>query len=186
MNRFSIINTPISGVKIIDRKYIGDSRGKISRIFCSEELEIAGWRKPISQINHSITQKKGSIRGLHYQKAPYAEMKLVTCVHGEIWDVALDLRKNSPTFLTWHAEKLSAKNCRALLIPEGCAHGFQTLTENCELLYLHSAPYTPEAEGGVHPTDPLINISWPIEIHEISTRDSQHMLLDNQFKGIDI
>ena len=185
MSRFSIIETPISGIKIIERKYIGDSRGQISRLFCANQLAAAGWQKTICQINHSITSKKGTVRGLHFQKNPYAEMKLVTCLKGEVWDVALDLRQNSPTFLSWYAEKLSADNCRALLIPEGCAHGFQTLTDDCELLYLHSAPYMPNAESGICPNDPLININWPIEIQEISVRDLQHPILDSQFKGID-
>lgn len=184
MMRFSILDTPIAGVKSIERKPISDSRGHFSRIFCASQLEVAGWYKPIFQINYSITNQKGTIRGLHFQRAPYAEMKLVTCTRGVIWDVAVDLRKNSPTFLSWYAEELSAQNCRSLLIPEGCAHGFQALTNDCELLYLHSAPYTPEAEGGITPNDPLINITWPIQIQEISAHDLQHPILDSQYKGI--
>jgi dTDP-4-dehydrorhamnose 3,5-epimerase len=121
---------------------------------------------------------------MHFQNAPHSEMKLVSCLQGEIWDVAVDLRKNSPTFLRWHAERLSAENCRALLIPEGFAHGFQTLTDDCELLYLHSAPYVREAEAGIRLNDPLINIHWPLEFFEISTRDAGHPLLNDQFKGI--
>jgi dTDP-4-dehydrorhamnose 3,5-epimerase len=186
MNRFSVLDTPISGVKSIERRYIGDNRGQFSRIFCASQLTAAGWHKPIFQINHSITNHKGTIRGLHFQRTPYAEMKLVTCTQGAIWDVAVDLRKNSPTFLNWYAEELSAQNCRSLLIPEGCAHGYQTLTDNCELLYLHSAPYSPEAEGGITPNDPLINITWPIQIQEISARDLQHPFLDSQYKGIEL
>jgi len=126
------------------------------------------------------------VRGLHFQHTPYAEMKLVSCLRGEVWDVAVDLRKNSPTFLRWHAEKLSLENCRALLIPEGFAHGFQTLTDDCELIYLHSAAYTQEAEAGVRPNDLYIGISWPLDLFEISKRDSEHLLINDQFTGIEL
>jgi dTDP-4-dehydrorhamnose 3,5-epimerase len=186
MSSFSIIDTPIAGLKIIERKPIVDSRGFLSRIFCNDQLEKAGWKKSIAQVNETVTIKRGAVRGMHYQKKPNAEMKLVSCLHGEIWDVALDLRHDSPTFLQWHAEKLSAENCRAFMIPEGFAHGFQTLSDSCQLLYLHTMPYMQIAEAGIRPTDPRINISWPLAIHEISARDASHPLLDNQFTGINV
>ena len=113
-------------------------------------------------------------------------MKLVSCLQGEILDVAVDLRKNSRTFLQWHAEKLTSENCRALLIPEGFAHGFQTLSDDCELVYLHSAPYSKEAEVGIRPNDPTLDISWPLEFFEVSTRDTEHPLLNDQFIGIEL
>ena len=113
-------------------------------------------------------------------------MKLVSCLQGEIWDVAVDFRKNSPTFLKWHAEKLSSDNFRALLIPEGFAHGFQTLSDDCELIYLHTAPYVREAEAGIRPNDPYLGISWPLDFFEISTRDAEHPLLNDQFTGIEL
>ncbi len=184
MSRFTILDTPIHDLKIVERQQLGDNRGFIARLFCVEELAAAGWYKPIIQINQTLTQKQGSIRGLHFQNVPYAEMKIVTCLRGAIWDVAVDLRTGSPTFLEWHAEELSAANHRALLIPEGFAHGFQTLCDDCELIYLHSRAYTPEAEAGLNPKDPTLTITWPLAITELSTRDAQHPMIDHQFKGV--
>lgn len=186
MGRFSIYETPISGLKVIERELIGDSRGFLARIFCLDELKSAGWLGSISQVNQTVTKKRGTVRGMHYQQPPYSEIKLVSCIQGEVWDVALDLRKNSPTFLRWHAEKLSAQNCRALLIPQGFAHGFQTLSDDCELIYMHSQPYVQGAESGIHPNDPAINISWPLDFFQISARDSGHPMLNDQFIGIEI
>ena len=186
MSHFSIIDTPIAGLKVIERKPIGDSRGFLARIFCAEQLKSAGWEKPIAQINQTVTKKRGTVRGMHFQNTPHFEMKLVSCLRGEIWDVAVDLRKNSPTFLRWHAEKLSAENCRGLLIPEGFAHGFQALTDDCELIYLHSAPYVRDAEAGISPNDPRISVTWPLDIHEISARDVGHPLLNEKFIGIEL
>jgi dTDP-4-dehydrorhamnose 3,5-epimerase len=186
MSEFSIINTSILGLNIIERKPIGDSRGFLARIFCAEQLTEAGWVKPVSQINQTLTKQKGTVRGMHFQRHPHAEMKLITCLQGEIWDVAVDLRKDSPTFLRWHAEKLSSENYRAILIPEGFAHGFQTLSDNCKLLYLHTATYVPEAEAGIRPNDPYLEISWPLEFCNISKRDSEHPLLDDEFEGFNL
>lgn len=184
MSRFTILDTPIADLKIVERQQLGDSRGFLSRLFCAEELAAAGWHKPIAQINQTLTQKQGTIRGMHFQRLPHAEMKVVTCLRGAIWDVAVDLRAGSPTFLQWHAEELSAANHRALLIPEGFAHGFQTLSDDCELIYLHSRAYTPKAEAGLNPKDPMLSIIWPLTITELSVRDAQHPLLDHQFKGV--
>jgi dTDP-4-dehydrorhamnose 3,5-epimerase len=186
MGQLSIIDTPISGLKIIDRNPTCDARGSLARIFCADQLKNAGWHKAVSQINQTVTKKRATVRGMHFQNLPHSEMKLVTCLQGEIWDVAVDLRRNSPTFLKWHAEKLSAVNYRALLIPEGFAHGFQTLSDDCELIYLHSAPYVREAEAGIHPSDPALGITWPLEFSEISTRDSAHLVLNGQFTGMEI
>jgi len=186
MSQFSIIETPISGLKVIERKIIGDDRGFLARIFCADQLKSAGWKKPIAQINQTITKKRGTVRGMHFQNPPHSEMKLVTCLQGEIWDVAVDLRKNSPTFLKWYAKKLSSENCHALIIPDGFAHGFQTLTDDCELLYLHSACYVREAEAGIRPNDPNLGISWPLNIYEISARDSEHPLIADEFIGIEL
>ena len=108
----------------------------------------------------------------------------MTCLRGAIWDVAVDLRAGSPTFLKWHAEELSETNQRALLIPEGFAHGFQTLCDNCELIYLHTMAYTTEAEAGVNPKDPMLSIKWPLSVTELSARDTQHPMLGPQFVGV--
>lgn len=184
MGRFTVKDMPIEGLKLIERQQLADSRGFFARLFCSEELAAAGWFKPIVQINHTLTQMQGTVRGMHYQLPPYAEMKLVTCLRGAVWDVAVDLRAGSPTFLQWHAEELSAANNRALLIPEGFAHGFQTLSNDCELLYLHAATYVPSAEGGLSPRDPALSITWPLAVAEISPRDARHPMLRKDFAGI--
>ena len=184
MSRFKIYDTTIDNLKIIERQFLSDSRGFLTRLFCSEELRAAGWNKPVTQINQTLTQKAGTVRGMHYQRTPHAESKLVTCLRGVIWDVAVDLRAGSPTFLKWSAQELSFANQRALLIPEGFAHGFQTLSEDCEILYLHSKVYMPDSEAGLNPKDPMLSITWPLDIAELSTRDSQHRMLDHQFKGM--
>lgn len=184
MTRFTVNELPLDGLRLIERQLLGDSRGFLSRLYCAHELAAAGWQQPVAQINHTHTVKRGAVRGIHYQHKPYAEMKLVTCIQGEVWDVAVDLRAGSPTFLRWHAELLSAENKRALLIPEGFAHGFQALSNDAELLYCHSAVHSPRSEAGLNPKDPRLAITWPLEITEISTKDSQHKLLDPKFEGI--
>lgn len=184
MNRFTIENLPIRGLKKITRQQLGDTRGFLSRLFCDNELHHAGWINPIAQINHTYTKQQGAIRGLHFQHPPHAEMKIVSCLKGEVWDVAIDLRQHSPTFLQWHAEKLSAENQHALLIPEGFAHGFQTLSHECELLYLHSMPYNAEYEDALNILDPTLKIEWPLDITEVSERDKTHPTINSSFKGL--
>jgi dTDP-4-dehydrorhamnose 3,5-epimerase len=184
MSRFTIQETPLVGLKIIQRTAIGDARGFLSRIFCAEYLASAGWTWPIAQINHTLTKTSGTVRGMHFQFPPRAEAKLVSCLRGAVWDVAVDIRRGSPTFLKWHAKELSAANQRALLIPSGFAHGFQTLEPDCELLYLHSASYDPACEGALNPRDPELAISWPKEISSISEKDSNRPMLDLSFKGM--
>lgn len=186
MSRFLVHDTPLSGLKLIERKPVGDARGFLSRMFCDSELAAAGWTSGIAQINHTLTKKQGTVRGMHFQRAPHAEMKLISCLRGSVWDLAVDLRSGSPTFLKWHAAKLSADNHHALLIPEGFAHGFQALSDDCELLYLHSQPYTPSDEAGFNPQDPMLAIYWPLAVAEISARDRQHALLTPDFKGMTV
>ena len=182
--RFIFHATPLPGLVVIERKPIEDDRGFFCRYYCSDEFRQAGLRKPIVQINHTLTRKKGSIRGLHFQYPPHPEAKIVGCLKGEIFDVAVDLRKGSPTLLRWYGEKLSASNRKSLLIPEGFAHGFQTLAGECELIYLHTASYAPEAEGGLNVLDPRLAIDWPLEIAERSERDRMHPMLAADFDGI--
>ena len=186
MNRFQIFDTPLTGLKVIERKRLSDSRGFLSRLFCADELRETGWQLPIAQINHTLTRRPGAVRGLHFQHPPYAEFKLVSCIRGKVWDLALDLRRGSPTFLQWYAEILSPENGRALLIPEGFAHGFQTLDADCELIYFHSCAYNPGSEGAIHPKDPRVGVAWPREITEISDRDQGHPLLASEFQGISV
>jgi dTDP-4-dehydrorhamnose 3,5-epimerase len=174
------------GPIVIKRNKKGDERGFLSRLFCAEELAVAGWNKPIRQINHTLTEHAGTVRGIHYQSQPFTEMKLVSCVRGEIWDVAVDLRYGSPTFLNWHAEILTAENGKAMLIPEGFGHGFQTMTDNCELIYLHNEAYNPEAEAGIRFDDPKLAIKWPLQVEVCSERDRSHPLINTNFKGITV
>lgn len=184
MNLFTVTDLPLAGLKLVERQCRDDSRGFLSRLFCAENLAAAGWIKPIAQINHTYTAKRGMVRGMHFQRPPHAEMKLVSCIRGEVWDIAVDVRAESPTFLQWHAERLSVDNCRAHLIPEGFAHGFQTLTDNVELLYCHSAAYCPRAEAGLNPQDARLAITWPLAITELSTRDTALPLIEIEFKGV--
>lgn len=184
MSSLSVLATPLAGLQIVQRKRLQDPRGFFSRLFCADELSAAGFVHPVAQVNQTLTHKSGAVRGLHFQHPPHAEVKLVSCLRGEVFDVAVDLRRGSPTFLRWHAEVLSADNQRSLLIPQGFAHGFQALTSDCELLYLHSCAYAPEFEGAVHVSDPALGITWPAPIAEISARDASHPCIDDAFHGI--
>lgn len=185
MSRFDFISTPLAGLTLVQRKALADPRGFLSRFYCAEEFAAAGLiNKPLVQINHTLTRHKGAVRGLHFQYPPYAETKLVSCLQGEVFDMAIDLRQESPTFLSWYGTILSAQNQQSLLIPEGFAHGFQTLTENCELIYLHTAAYHPESEGALNISDPKLNITLPLAISEISERDRIHKLIEQDFTGI--
>ena len=184
MRRLTVEATPLAGLKVICRVSAVDSRGSFSRLFCQEELSAAGWSKSVAQINHSVTAQRGTIRGLHFQHPPNAEMKLVSCIRGEAWDVAVDVRAGSTTFLQWHAELLSADNGRALLIPEGFAHGFQALTDQVELVYCHSAPHVAHAEAGFWPFDPMVSIPWPLAVSEISDRDAGLPSIAEEFQGV--
>lgn len=184
MTMLTIDALPLAGLKCITRRKLGDSRGFLSRLFCADELAEAGWTKPVAQVNHTLSRVPGIVRGLHYQRPPHAEMKLVSCLSGAIWDVVVDLRAGSPTFLAWHGQVLSAENGAALLIPEGFAHGFQTLEPETNLIYLHSAAYAPEAEAAVRFDDPRVAISWPRSPTEMSERDQHHPYLTPDFSGI--
>lgn len=184
MTRFVIAKTPLAGLISIKRQQLTDTRGFLARMFCAEEFAVMGWNKPIAQINHTSTAYKGIVRGMHFQYPPHAEIKLVSCLRGEVWDVAVDIRIDSPTFLQWHGACLSAQNHLALMIPEGFAHGFQSLSDEVELLYCHSAPYCAAFEGGLHPQDPSLAIDWPLPIREISNRDLSHPPINQGFKGV--
>ncbi|MBI4807405.1 MAG: dTDP-4-dehydrorhamnose 3,5-epimerase [Nitrosomonadales bacterium] len=184
MARFEFIPTPLAGLTLVQRTAIEDQRGFLSRFYCADEFRAAGLDKPIAQINHTLTRNRGTVRGMHFQYPPHAESKLVSCLQGEIFDVAVDLRRDSPTYLQWHGVRLSERNRQSLLIPEGFAHGFQTLTEDCELIYLHTAAYHPESEGALNAADPELGIAWPLAISEISERDRNHKSIEQDFQGI--
>jgi len=168
----------------IELELFKDQRGWFMRTFCKEEFKKIGHKKEWLQINHSFTNHIGAIRGMHFQLTPYSETKLVRCISGSVYDVALDLRKNSPTFLKWFGTEISAENKRMIFIPDGFAHGFQALTNNCELIYHHTNFYAPDAERGIRYNDPLIGIKWPLEVSDISKKDSSYVFLKEDFKGI--
>jgi len=184
MSRFVIKQTPIAGLQVIQRQPRGDERGYLERMFCSEELQSFIEARQLTQINHTRTAKTGTVRGMHFQYPPHAERKLVSCLRGEVFDVAIDLREASPTFLKWHAEILSEENHKTFAIPEGFAHGFQTLSDDCELLYFHTAAYQPTAEAGLNALDDRLSIKWPLPISERSARDLQHPALADDFAGM--
>jgi dTDP-4-dehydrorhamnose 3,5-epimerase len=183
---FSIIDPGFNDLRLIQRQQCGDTRGYLQRLFCAEELAVAGWTRPVAQVNHTYTKHAGSVRGLHLQLPPHAEMKLITCLRGEVWDVALDLRANSPTFLKWHAVHLSAENQTSYLIPSGFAHGFQTLTDDVEMLYCHSHAYEPASEMGVNALDMRLNVPWPMIITDSSDKDRNWPMLSADFQGVNL
>lgn len=184
MKWFDIADTAVPGVKRVRRQQRGDARGFFARLFCADELREVGWLSPVAQVNHTYTARKGTVRGIHFQHPPHAEMKLVCCVRGKVWDVAVDLRHGSPTFLRWHAEILSIDNGTALLIPEGYAHGFQALSDDVEMLYCHSAAYSAQSESGLHPLDPRLALTWPLPVAELSERDARQPFVGQEFPGV--
>lgn len=182
--RFDIKTTKLGAV-VLTRKPRGDARGFLERLYCVDELaEVLGARS-IVQINRSLTGLRGTVRGLHFQRPPFGELKVVSCLRGAVFDVAVDLRTGSQTFLASHGEILTADNFRSMVIPEGFAHGFQALTDDVELLYLHTARYEPSAEGGLRATDPRLSIPWPEPITSMSPRDESHPLIASDFGGVD-
>lgn len=176
--------TPLYGSYVIEPEQFTDNRGWFARYYCKKEFNKIGHEKEWVQMNHSFTAHKGTIRGMHYQVAPYKEIKMIKCIAGAVFDVIIDLRTGSPTFLRWFGVELSSQNRKMIYIPEGFAHGFQSLSDDAELLYHHSAYYTPGAEGGIRYDDPVIKIEWPLPLSIISGRDSTHPYIDNNFKGI--
>ena len=179
-----IKDTILNGVHVIEVETFIDDRGEFARIFCDKELQGVLNGRTIKQINRSMTRKVGAIRGLHFQQSPWAEIKIVRCLKGRVFDVAVDLRMDSPTLLKWVGFELSPENNYALVVPEGFAHGFQVLEESSELLYLHTAAYNPSAEAAIRFDDPRVDILWPIIPTEISQRDLSHPYLDIAFKGL--
>lgn len=184
MDKLTIIDTSIKDLYVVKTDPFIDQRGSFVRWFCEDELtEILGNRR-IKNVNFSLSMKKGSIRGMHFQYSPHAEMKLVRCIKGKVFDVAVDLRMNSPTYLCWEGIELSDENMKLFIIPEGFAHGFQTLENNVEMLYLHTEDYNKNCEGAIRYNDPAINIQWPCSVTEISEKDAMHPLINSMFKGL--
>lgn len=180
------ISTAIPGVTQIKRFLFTDTRGSFTRLSDLESLRRLGWQGEVMQINHSVTQKAGTVRGMHYQNPPYAEYKLVNCIRGSVFDVVVDLREGSSTFLRSIAVKLSPDNCTALMIPPGCAHGFQSLEDDTELLYAHSMPFIASSEAGLNPLDTTLGIQWPLPVINVSDKDKNHPMVTSEFKGIPV
>lgn len=176
--------TPIEGLWQIETAPHRDERGSLTRLFCAEAFEHVSPGLRFVQVNHSVTLGRGTIRGLHFQRAPAAEWKLIRCLRGRVFDVTVDLRDGSATFGRWNAVELSQENQREILIPPGCAHGFQTLSADCELLYQHSEPYTPGCEDGVRHDDPRLAIHWPEPEVGMSPRDRGFRLMTSDFEGV--
>lgn len=176
--RFDFSQTPLAGVWLVRRKPIADARGFFARAYCAEEFRAIGVTQGIVQINHSQSRSAGTVRGLHFQHPPHHETKIVGCPAGRIYDVAVDLRAGSPTYLQWFGAELSEQNRLSLVIPPGCAHGFQTLVDGAEALYFVTAPYEGPAEDGLNPFDPALAIRWPLAATEVSPRDAQRAPID--------
>lgn len=183
-SRFDRLATPLPGLSVLIPRLLGDARGSLERLYCESELAemLAGRR--IVQVNRTVTRQKGTVRGLHFQYPPHAETKIVTCLRGAVFDVAVDLRAGSLSQFAWHGRRLDPTNREMMVIPEGFAHGFQTLTDDCELLYFHTAPYVPGSEGGLNACDPRIGIAWPEPLTLRSDRDAALPLSGEGFGGI--
>jgi dTDP-4-dehydrorhamnose 3,5-epimerase len=186
MSRFKFFDTPLNGLKIIQKKPIEDNRGFFSRFYCAESFSVAGAECQVKQINHSYSRKKGTLRGMHYQEPPFAEVKYVSCIKGSIFDVAIDIRKDSPTFLHWYGEVLSDSNQKSLLIPQGFAHGFQTMVDDCELIYVVSNPYNSTSEHALNPFDARLNVEWPLTVTDISEKDKNCPFIQSNFFGVEL
>ena len=176
--------TSLKGSYVLTFEPIEDERGWLARTYCKNEFLAIGHTKEWVQMNHSFTKQKATVRGMHYQRSPYGEIKLVRCIAGSVYDVIIDLRAHSASYLQYFGIELSAVNKKMIYIPEGFAHGFQALSNDAELFYNHSQFYLPGVEAGVKYNDPAINIKWPLELTNISERDNSHPFIDANFKGL--
>lgn len=181
-----IDNTPLAGLKRVELSPMVDKRGTFTRWFCDRELQGVLGDRHVVQANHSYSERVGAVRGLHFQLPPHAEMKLIRCIRGRVFDVAVDLRKASETFLDWYSCELDEENQIMLIVPEGFAHGFQVLEAGSELLYLHTEHYAPASERGLRFDDPALKIPWPVPPQDVSSRDAAHPLITESFVGLSI
>lgn len=171
------VPTPLAGAFVLQFEQVEDERGFFARSFCQDEFRMHGLRPVIAQCNVSWNRRRGTLRGLHFQAAPHEEAKVVRCTRGAVWDVIVDLRDGSPTRLRWHPQELNAENRLALYVPEGFAHGFQTLVDDSEVLYQMSEFYHPELARGVRWDDPALAVRWPVAEAILSERDRSYPLL---------
>ena len=175
--------TPLAPARLLEIEKFGDARGFFARVFCAQEFEKAGLEHKFVQANTSLSRRRGTLRGLHYQLPPAAEVKLVRCIRGSFHDVILDLRPDSATFGEWFGAELSAENRLMMYVPRGFAHAILTLVDDSEALYFTSASYSPERERGVRWNDPRFAIRWPVEPCEISAKDVEWPDFDPVFHG---
>lgn len=178
------IATPLDGLYEIRSPTTGDARGRFSRLFCEQDFAAVRTDLHFTQVNLSETIQRHTVRGMHYQKPPAAEAKLIRCLRGRVFDVAIDLRHGSPSFLHWHGVELSEDNGLAVFIPEGFAHGFQSLSDDTQMLYMHTAPWSPELEAGLRHDDPRLAITWPQPVSISSDKDRSYPLIDARFDGV--
>jgi dTDP-4-dehydrorhamnose 3,5-epimerase len=181
---FIVEDLPLNGLKLIKRKLKNDNRGFFSNIYSADQLSLIGFSKPISQINHSFSSRIGTIRGMHYQTHPYIDTKLINLIRGEIVNVVVDLRVQSSTFMASFGMKLTEAENVGLLIPAGFAQGFQTISNDVDIIYCHTERYVKDFERGLNPFDPALSIDWPLPVSEISERDKNHQFINANFKGL--
>jgi dTDP-4-dehydrorhamnose 3,5-epimerase len=184
MGSLSVHATPLEGLAEVRGQRVRDARGSFARLFCEQDLAAIRPALHFTQVNLSETARRGSVRGMHYQKPPAAEAKLIRCLRGRVFDVAVDLRHGSPTFLRWHALELDGNEDRAVFIPEGFAHGFQALSDDAQLLYMHTMPWTPALEAGLAFDDPRLAIAWPLPVTSVSDKDRAYAPIDADFPGV--
>lgn len=175
--------TKLKGAYIISLNMLSDDRGLFARTFCKKEFKQIKHTKEFVQMNHSWNIHKGTIRGMHYQIPPFQEVKLIRCIKGKAFDVIVDLREYSPTFLQHITVELSAENKKMIYVPENFAHGFQTLEDDTELIYHHTEYYMPDADRGIRFDDPALNIQWPLPPNMVSDKDKSYKLIEKSFKG---
>jgi dTDP-4-dehydrorhamnose 3,5-epimerase len=176
--------TPLACLAVVETPPVSDERGRFVRVFCEQEYTALRPCLHWPQINLSRTTGKGTVRGMHFQYPPAAEAKLIRCLRGRVFDVAVDVRAGSPTFLRWHGVELDQERPQQIFIPEGFAHGFQALTDDVELLYLHTASWSREHEGRLRYDDPALTIDWPLPVTQVSDKDRAAPLLDREFTGV--
>jgi len=176
--------TPLDGLILVETTPVKDERGEFVRVFCEADCTELRPNLHWTQINVSRTSHSGTVRGMHFQYPPSAEAKMIRCLQGRVFDVAIDLRAGSPTFLHWHGVELREDGSLQFFIPEGFAHGFQALTDNAQLLYLHTATWARQREGALRHDDPALSITWPLPVTRVSEKDRSVPLLDGRFGGI--
>ncbi len=184
MTDVSVYETPINGLVLFRREPYEDHRGSLDRLFDLDMVRSLVPGFSVAQVNHTVTIGRGTVRGLHYQVSPFSDAKVITCLRGRVFDVAVDVRRGSSTFLNWHSIELVERDGISVVLPPGFAHGFQLLDDACELLYVHGERYSEEAEGALHAEDPLLDIVWPKAISVMSDRDREHPMIDEDWPGV--